>query len=54
MAASAGKERIGELIYSRTSKRNTDIRVARAYNEAGIIGAALLDTITIQNSYIIP
>ena len=48
------KERIGERIYSRTSKRNTDIRVARAYNEAGIIGAALLDTITIQNSYIIP
>lgn len=37
-------EKIKQMVYSRDSKKNTDIRIAEAYNEAGIIGAALLNS----------
>lgn len=36
-------ERVERAVYSRDSKKNTSIQPARAYNEAGIIGAALLN-----------
>lgn len=38
------KERVSELIYSKDSKVNTNIQLARAYNDAGVIGAALLNS----------
>lgn len=37
-------EKVSRMIYSRDSEKNTDIRVARSFNEAGIIGASLLNS----------
>ena len=36
------KEKVAGKIFSKNSAKNTDIRLARLDNDAGIIGAALL------------
>ena len=36
------KEKVAGRIFSKNSARNTDIKLARLDNDAGIIGAAML------------
>jgi hypothetical protein len=36
------REKVAERVYSKNSKRNTTIELAKLDNDAGVLGAALL------------